>query len=400
MIFRSTSTLSDRWFDFTWPVDLIVAMILYLVLGFLFDRFQRIRLLSLSGFLWGVSVWLMSFAPTFATFNLSKATSGVGYASHSGIFATVGDFFKPTNRGKILGLLLLAQPLGLLFALALPESFITAYWRFILFVLGAISFILTILIQLFIREPRRGATEPALRDINITGTYQFDWDITRDALKQLSLIRMYVIVFLSTLPWMILPAGILGYLVEFPDLQSQVLNFIWLPTIVGIALGFPLGGNLGDYLFRYHKNGRLFSALLGLVIPPICLYTSLNILDVKGQGFSICILLMGFFMAFTLPNLFASFMDIVLPELRASAFGVALLFQTVSMLISPSLYSFFQSTLGRVNALLWICIGAWVICTVVLIRLFSSIPKDIENYRRHMAYRAHLEARLQRPQAG
>jgi MFS family permease len=101
-------------------------------------------------------------------------------------------------------------------------------------------------------------------------------------------------------------------------------------------------------------------------------------------------------MAFPWGNMFAAVMDITLPELRGSAFALALLFQTVSSLASPFILTYIQGLIGLGNAILLICIGAWGISLVIMILLYFSIPRDVEQLRRHMAYRSHLEARLER----
>lgn len=398
--FRALASIGDYWFDTDLPVHLLVAMVFFIVWGILFDSHSRKKLMSLAGFLWGVSAWLMGFAPTYATFNISRAASGVDFASHSGIYAMVGDLYKPINRGKIIGLLLLSQPLAYLVGMVLPNYLDDLFKsRITLAALGAIGFILAIVIHFFIEEPKRGAKEPALANINMTGTYQFDWEIAKTALKKPSLLLIYAISLVGTIPWFMLMNGLPIYLRDVHFLQVTGINQIILPSIMGVTLGYPLSGFVGDLLFRYKKSGRIIVSLVGVVLPCICLFTVFQTQDVDGQTLTLCMKLVGFFMAFSWPSLIASILDITLPELRASANALALLCRSIGMMISPFLLSLFRAQMGLGNAILWTCIGSWVICAFFLIGMLFYIPRDIEQLRRHMAYRSHLEARFARSNA-
>ncbi len=386
---------SDQWFNIQLPLESIVALLFFLIWGFLFDTHSRKKLLSLAGFLWGVSSWLMGIAPTFATFNLSRAASGINRASESGIFALVGDLFKPNNRGKILGLLLLAQPLAFAFGTILPDFLLAAIsWRVILLILGAIALMFALIIHVFFQEPKRGAREPALMGVQITGTYQFDWGIAKVSLKKPGLLMVYACVFFGTIPWFVIQDGLWIYLNTIQNLEAGDIYVILLPTLLGITLGYPLGGILGDILFRYRRNGRIYVFLLGLVMPSFCLNFAFRSTNVLQSMFSLCLMGMGFFMAFTWPNLIASVLDITLPELRASAIAIIFLLRAIGIIISPRILSMLGAQVGIQDALMWICIGSWGVCLIFCYGLLFFIPQEMEQLRRHMAYRSHLEARL------
>lgn len=397
--FSQTASIIDRWIDTILPVDIIFMMFFLLVWGILFDRHSRKRLLSLAGFLWGVSAWLMGIAPTFTTFNISRGISGIAQASHSGIFAMVGDLFKPTNRGKILAVLLLAQPLAIVFGTLVPNIDAAFGWRPVLVFFGAIGFLVTISIHLTITEPKRGAKEPALAGIRMTGTYLLDWDIAPTVLLKPSLILTYAFILFGTIPVVVQLEGMLVYLRDSFGLSTQAVYSYMAPAMVGVLLGYPVGGILGDFLFRFRKTGRLISSLFGLVFPPVCLYLALQSQDIQGLVFLVYMLLVSFFMAFALPNLFASIMDVALPEVRASACALGLLFQSISILVTPWIFSMVKGFLNMGDAILWICVGAWMICLLISVGLFLFIPKDIESLRQHMAYRSQLEVRFEQAES-
>lgn len=389
------STLSDRWFNIILPVDLIFMLLFLMVWGILFDRHSRKRLLSIAGFLWGATAWMMGISPTFATFNLSKAAFGISRASYSGIFAMVGDLFKPTNRGKILSLLLLAQPLAIVLGTIFQVIIeLELGWRPFLILFGAIGFLITLAIHLNISEPKRGAKEPALTDIPVKGTYLLDWDIAKLILIKPTLFLIYLLIFFGTIPAVVLLEGLLIYLRDIYAMTPAEIYISTLPAMLGAVLGFPIGGFLGDLFFRQKTYGRLIPCILGSVVPSICLFIALSLENVQGQLFFVCILMVSLFMALTLPNLFAMILDVTLPEIRASACGLGLIFQTFSILITPMIFSIGRNHLSVGNSILWMCVGSWVICLGLCGGLFIRIHKDVEELRRHMAHRSFLEARL------
>jgi len=394
-IVSKTSTLVDRWFTPILPIDLIIMLIFFMVWGVSFDRHSRKRLLSLAGFLWGATAWLMGISPTFATFQISTAAFGISRASYSGIFAMVGDLFKPTNRGKVFSLLLLTQPfaifLGVIFEniIRLDET-----WRWVLILFGAIGLLITLSIHLKVEEPKRGDKEPALTIFPLRGTYILDWDVLKQSLFKKSLILIYLLIFLGTIPVVTLLNGNQLYLNEVFGMAEADIYLLLLPAMIGVVLGYPVGGVLGDSLFVYKKYGRLVPCLLGFFVPPIFLFLALRSQDIPGQAYMIYMLTTCFFMAFSLPNLFASIMDVTLPEVRSSAGAVGLLFQTLSIMITPVLLSFVQNIFPIGDVILGICIGGWVVCLGISILLLFWILKDIEDLRRHMAHRSYLEARL------
>ena len=378
-------------------VGLIFGIVFYLVWGYFFDRHSRKKLLSIAGFLWGVTSWLMGIAPTYATYLISNAAGGVDNASYSGIYALVGDYFRTKNRGKILGLLHLTQPLAYFFGtilVLLVGEFVN--WRLVLLVTGSFGFIMALIIFIFIREPKRGASEPALADIEMTGIYLFDWEIARDVLKKPSMLLIYAFGFFGVMPWFVFVDWMPTYLAEVNAVSITWVNVNLLPPLIALTLGYPIGGFFGDIFFRLRKNGRIFIGLLGAFFPAAFLYFAVQAPNIQDQRFSMLIVGMAFFMAFTWPNIIASILDITLPEFRSTAIAIVLLTQAIGALVGPWIVALYQDQLGLGNAILFVCLGAWGISLILQIGLLVFVPKELELLRRHMAYRSHLEARLEK----
>ncbi len=115
---------------------LIVGALFYPLWGYLYDRYARAKLLALASFLWGSTTWLSAIAPTYPTFLVTRASTGIDDSSYPGLFSLVADYFGPKIRGKIYGILQLAQPLGYMIGLIAATLLSGALgWRGVFYVL-------------------------------------------------------------------------------------------------------------------------------------------------------------------------------------------------------------------------------------------------------------------------
>jgi MFS family permease len=99
-------------------------------------------------------------------------------------------------------------------------------------------------------------------------------------------------------------------------------------------------------------------------------------------------------MALEKPNVIAMVFDTTLPELRSTAMTFMMFCQLIGSMIGPLAVGALIPRIGSGSAILWVCVVAWGI-SLLLIGLLFLMPKDIENLRKHMAYRSQLEARLE-----
>ncbi len=154
---------------------LIVGTVLYPLWGYLYDRFARAKLLALASFIWGSTTWISAIAPTFPSFLISRATTGIDDSSYPGLYSLMSDYFVPEIRGKIYGFLQLAQPLGYLVGM-IAATFIGGAlgWRSVFYITGSLGLLLAIVIFASIREVPRGTSEPELAGLSGMGVYHFD----------------------------------------------------------------------------------------------------------------------------------------------------------------------------------------------------------------------------------
>lgn len=83
---------------------LVIGAIAYPVWGYLYDRFARARLLALASFLWGSTTWLNAIAPSYRTFLVTRASTGIDDSSYPGLYSLISDFFlAPPSGARSVG---------------------------------------------------------------------------------------------------------------------------------------------------------------------------------------------------------------------------------------------------------------------------------------------------------
>src|SRR5512135_1774717 len=114
-----TFNLNDLQWGLINTGALIVGTLFYPIWGYLYDRYARPKLLALASFIWGATTWLSSIVRTYPAFLATRASTGVDDSAYPGLYSLIGDYFGPKLRGKVYGLLQLAQPIGYLLGMIL-----------------------------------------------------------------------------------------------------------------------------------------------------------------------------------------------------------------------------------------------------------------------------------------
>jgi predicted MFS family arabinose efflux permease len=131
--------------------------------GWLADRSNRVRVLSLACALWSAATVACGFAATYPQLVAARMAVGVGEAG--GVppsYAIISDYFRPGTRGTALGLFNLGPPLGQALGVAFGASIAASYsWRSAFVVLGAVGIAAALMVWLLVREPVRGCLDPA-----------------------------------------------------------------------------------------------------------------------------------------------------------------------------------------------------------------------------------------------
>jgi ACS family hexuronate transporter-like MFS transporter len=92
----------------------ILSVVFYPVWGYLFDRYSRRLMITISGVLWGLTTWLNTLPRAFTGFFITRTLTGVDNTPPAGIHSLLSDYFPPKKRGKPFGLISAAGAFGAL----------------------------------------------------------------------------------------------------------------------------------------------------------------------------------------------------------------------------------------------------------------------------------------------
>jgi MFS family permease len=371
---------------------LIVGAILYPVWGYLYDRFARTKLLALAALIWGATTWLSAAVKTFPMFVVTRSSTGVADSSYPGLYNVINDYFEPKERGKIMGFLQIAQPLGYLvgMVLAMLVGGIVG-WRGIFYITGAVGFVLAIVIFFGIKEPQRGSTEPELQGIEQKGEYKFNWNTALGLFKKKSLLFLFLNCFTGVFPWQVLTFWFFRYLETGRGYDSTTVLITMVVAVLVLAAGYPVGGILGDYFFKRNQRGRLYVSAAGVIIAMVILIFAINLPNSEQLPFGILLAFTCIFMPFASPNVVTTIYDMTLPEVRSTANALQNFFEQIGSSVAPLIAGIIAVNSSLQDAILIICVSAWSLCFIFLLISAYLVPKDLQDLRNQLQQRADIE---------
>lgn len=271
---RASLHISD--FEFSLLHGLAFAVfytLLGLPLGYLADRGNRQRLISIGVAFWSVMTAACGLAPNFAALFLARIGVGIGEATLSpAAYSMLSDYFPKHRLGRAMAIYSIGVPLGSGIALIigglvvkfatemppvdLPLLGATEPWRLVFYLVG-LPGLLVVLLLMSVREPlRRGVvTKPAEKFGAVfahIGAHPRAYGAHFVGLSLLTFViygglAWYPTFFARTYGMAVADAG-----VTFGMIMAA-----------GGAAGLILGGMLADHLFR---KGRRSAHLIAIMI--------------------------------------------------------------------------------------------------------------------------------------
>jgi MFS family permease len=375
---------------------LLVSALLFPVWGYLYDRFARPKLLALASAIWGATTWLSAIAPTYPTFLISRASTGIDDSSYPGLYSLIADYFGPSMRGKVYGLLQLGMPLGYmigLFAATMLSGLVG--WRGVFYITGSLGLLLALLIYTKVREAPRGKTEPELEDLEKIGVYRFDKKIAAGLFRKRSLLLLFAQGFFGVFPWNVITYWFFRYLETERNYTENAVLMTMAPAVVVLALGYFVGGSIGDFFFKKTPRGRLLVSTAAVLLGAILLFVTMNIPLENQSLFLIMLLATALFIPFASPNVISSVYDITLPEVRSTALAVQYFIENAGAALAPFLAGLIAVRSSLHDAILIICISAWVVDSILFAVAAYLVPEDIKTLRQQLRERAEQERAAQ-----
>ena len=351
----------------------LVAAAASLPFGVLADRVTRTRLLGGAIVLWGAAMIWSATAPSFGRLVLARVfLGGVTAAAGPIVASLVGDWFAPSERGRIYGYVISGELVGAAIGFSVTGGIATLSWRAAFVILALPAFVLAWLV-FQLPEPARGGTSPLLSGTSppptadagdASGDQTTDAQLlarehglepdpelvlTQDprhmgllaATRYVLSIKTNVAIILASAGGYYFLSGVQTFGVEFVTKQygiAQALSTLVL-LVVGAAgvVGVLAGGALGDFLLhRGYLNGRILvsaiaaAAAVVLFVPAIFTrsplaalpYISVAALALSAQN----------------PPIDAARLDIVHPLLWGRAEAIRTFLRTLAQAFAPLLF--------------------------------------------------------------
>jgi MFS family permease len=371
---------------------LVVAAVLYPVWGFLYDRFSRARLLALASFIWGSTTWLNALAPSYPAFLVTRASTGVDDASYPGIFSLLADYFGPRMRGKVYGLIQVAQPVGFMLGTLLATLLGEAMgWRSIFFITGGAGIVLAVVILVGVREPRRGQAEPEMADLDEISVQRIDKQVALGLLQKPSYLLLLAQGFFGSFPWQVLTFWFFRYLEMERGYTPDEAMMNMLVAIVTLSAGYYLGGAVGDVFFRRTPRGRVLTAMVGVLAGAVFLLLTLGTSAEEQNLPLLPLALTGLTMSVASPNVIATVQDVTEPEVRGTAQAMMSFADNFGSALAPWLAGLIAVAYSLHLAILVLCISTWLLCALLFGVTALLVPRDVERLREAMRARAEVE---------
>ena len=371
---------------------LIVATMLYPIWGYLYDRYARAKLLALASAIWGATTWLSSIVRTYPAFLATRASTGVDDSSYPGLYTLVADYFGPNMRGRVYGILQLAQPIGYLLGmiLALMIAPMIGGWRSVFYITGSLGLVLALFIYFGVKEVPRGKAEPEFEGMEEKemAHFHFSWKEVREIFKKKTMWFVFAQGFAGQFPWNVITYFFFGYLMTVRGYDNDSVLFTMAPVILILAVGYFIGGSLGDALFKRTKKGRIIVASIGVLMGAIFLYFAMTTPVEARTQFFIFMCLTAIFMPLSSANVIATVYDITVPEVRSTTQATEYFVENTGAAFAPAITGILAEAIGLSTAITVLCLTAWILCFFLYMGALFFIDGDIKTLRSQMAARA------------
>jgi MFS family permease len=394
----TTFNLNDLQWGLINTGALIVGTLFYPIWGYLYDRYARAKLLALASFIWGATTWLSSLVKTYPQFLATRSSTGIDDSSYPGMYSLVADYFSPKIRGKIYGLLQLAQPLGYLMGMILAlmvapllegKIFHLEGWRSIFLITGSLGIVLAVIIYFGIKEVPRGQSEPEFEGMEEIGQVRFNWAALKNALQKKTMWFIFLQGFAGVFPWNVITFFFFGYLMLERGYDNNSVLLTMGPVVIILAAGYFVGGALGDWLFKRTLKGRILISSVGVILGALFLFLALRTPVADRTTFFILMSLTAVFMPFSSPNVVSTVFDITLPEVRSSAQSVEYFVENSGAALAPTIAGAIAlAAHSKQFAIMVVCISAWLLCFFLYLGALFFVDGDIKSLRAQLAARA------------
>ncbi len=357
----------------------IAALLGQFFWGPLSDRWIRKNVITIGTLIWSGITWLTAYVSSYPQLLLTRA--GMSFAEgcfNPSAFALITDEAPKRRHGLVLGLMSLTYPVGTAAALVVASLIGTQHWRVPFRIFGAIGLGLGLLVYLFIREPKRGASEEEVQEQGATYTGRFSLHEFLNMLRVPSLTLGFALdTCQATVNWSFAfwaPTYLTRYHIA-PNAESAALAL--LPAILGFVLGAVIGGWLVD---RLKARTRLAPVIVGLMAMSggfIAAVLVFNLFDMRA------LMLAAFFLGvityMVMPAVNVILFSVVTPETKATTISASnIILNSVIALLTLAIGIISDATELRI-AFGGVVILMYVLGILVCLALLRTFTRDTSN---------------------
>ena len=287
--------------------------------GQIVDRISRTRAVLVGLQVWSAICLATGLSQNFNHLFAFRAAEGLGETMYyPASMSMIGDYHGVATRSRAMGLHQTSVYVGTIaggfFAGLIGQHY---GWRWSFYVFGSLGILLSFVLQRYLREPVRGASEERSGPLETISTTEFLRELFRTPTALLLLLAFVCMNFVAVvlLSWM--PK----FLYDAFHLNLAIAALVATAFAqIGSMAGAPTGGWLADKYRLKHKGGRiLVQAVAALcAIPFVYLSGHLQSLSLVV----VSLLLWGFFKGVYDANIWAGLFDVVRPEARGRAVGI------------------------------------------------------------------------------
>lgn len=368
---------------------LVMGSIFYPIWGYLYDRFHRPSLLAIASLIWGLTTWTSSLVRSASSFMVARASTGIDDSSIPGIASLISDYFAPKRRGRIFGFLQVTIPLGYLLGMMVSLKIGPMIgWRQVYMITGSLGVLLSGIIYLGVKEVPRGQSEPELAQLSSVQEQPFKLSLIPDLIKKRSLLLIFCQGFLGVIPWQVITFWSFRYLEVERLYNADRIFSIMTPAVLMIAVGYFLGGYLGDLAYKRYPRGRMYVSILGVLSGAILLFITLSIPNEEPLLFLVSLSITSLFIPFASPNIASTVYDVVLPEIRSTAISIQYFLGNIGSAFAPLLAGYIAHKFSLYQAILGISVVTWLITAAIMAGSAFFLPRDMETLHETLASRA------------
>ncbi|MCX8171108.1 MAG: MFS transporter [Candidatus Bathyarchaeota archaeon] len=370
---------------------IIVAAIFFPIWGYLYDRYARAKLIALASFLWGSTTWLNAIAPNYATFLITRGSTGIDDSSYPGIHSLLSDYFEPAMRSRVWGLLSASGPLGYVLGMTLAVALSGSIgWRGVFFITGAMGILIAALIFLGVREMPRGKAEPEFAKLEVIPVYRFNPKAAKGLFYNPSMRFLFIQGFFGVFPWNALTYWAFRYLETERGYTAAEAALVMVAAIATLTVGSIIWGFLGDVLFRRTPRGRALLCTVVVFSGAISLFAALSVPLENRDLFLALIALTALIIPVGGANVTPIIQDIVEPEIRSTAQALQGFIENIGSGLAPFMVGLIAVQSSLRDAILIIGVSTWILCSLFFGLLTLRVPKDMERLRALMRERARI----------